>query len=111
MATGSHILYATLVESIIQVRADLTADLMEIISVISKMDTFEEDREKIHQLIGLPYKAGLQYHDMEEITGSKLSTEDWTKLFFKNVTLETKDKLRKIYKYDFEMYNYDSFKY
>ena len=75
------------------------------------METFEEDREAIHQLIGLPYKKGGQYHDMKEITKSKYSTQEWTKLLFENITFETKQQLRAIYKYDFEMFDYDPFMY
>ena len=75
------------------------------------METFEEDRKHIHQLIGLPYKASGQYHDIKEITESEYSTQDWTKILFKNLSLEIKHQLREIYKYDFEMFDYNPFLY
>ena len=75
------------------------------------MESFEEDRSGIHSLIGLPYKGKLHYHDKKTLSKSKLSTADWTKLYFKNVTLKTKQKIRDIYKYDFELYDYDKFIY
>ena len=71
------------------------------------METYEEDREKIHQMIGLPYKKGKHENNMKEIVGSNYSTQDWTKLLFKNISLETKDQLRTLYKYDFEMFDYN----
>ena len=75
------------------------------------METFEEDRKNIHKLIGLPYKKGGQYHDMKEITESRYSTQDWTKILFKNISQEIKQELRAIYKYDFEMFDYNPFLY
>ena len=75
------------------------------------MESFEEDRSGLHSLIGLPYKGKLHYHELKTLSESALSTADWTTSFFKNVTLETKQKLREIYKYDFELYDYDQFMY
>ena len=71
------------------------------------MESFEEDREKIHQLIGLPYLKEGDFNDSNNKTESKLSTKDWTKLLFENVTQETKEKIKDIFKHDFEMYSYD----
>ena len=75
------------------------------------MESYEDDRAHMHALIGLPYKGELHYLDMKEIHGSELTTADWTKLLFTNVTEETKQKLREILKYDFEIYDYDPFLY
>jgi len=80
-------------------------------SVISKFESFEEDRSGLHSMIGLPYKGKEHYHDEKTLSESAMSTADWTKQFFSNVTLETKQKLREIYKYDFELYDYDQFLY
>ena len=75
------------------------------------METYESDRAKIHELIGLPYKKGGHYHDVQKITKSTHSTEDWTKLLFEKVSMDTKQQLRAIYKYDFEMFDYNPFLY
>ena len=75
------------------------------------METFEEDREKIHELIGLPYKKRGHYHDIKKLGKSNYSTQDWTTKLFEDVMPETKEKLRAIYKYDFEMFDYNPFLY
>ena len=48
------------------------------------METFEADRQAIHELVGLPYKTAGGFHDMKEISGSEYSTQDWTRILFKN---------------------------
>ena len=73
------------------------------------MESFEEDRLHIHELIGLPYKTEGHFHDMKDIQKSKYSTQDWTEIYFRNVTKEMKQELRAIYKYDFELFDYDPF--
>ena len=75
------------------------------------METYEEDRENIHNMIGLPYKKVRQFHDMKDITEAKNTTQDWTRMFFEKLSPKTKQQLRDIYKYDFEMFDYDKFLY
>ena len=73
------------------------------------MNTFENDRAGLHSLVGLPFITGEHY--MKGNTKQTCTTSDWTKRFFENITEETKKKLREVFKYDFEMYDYDAFKY
>ena len=65
----------------------------------------------IHKMIGLPYKDTGHYHDLTKILNTTKSTEDWTKSLFENVSMEVKQQLQDIYKYDFEMFEYDPFLY
>ena len=62
--------------------------------------------------MGLPYhgQAG-HYHDITKLLNSTKSTEEWTQDMFSEVSDETKKQLRDIYKYDFEMFDYDPFLY
>jgi hypothetical protein len=82
-----------------------------LFSVIVKVETFNEDRMGIHKLVGLPYKDTGHYHDLTKILNTTKSTEDWTKSLFENVSMEVKQQLQDIYKYDFEMFEYDPFLY
>ena len=75
------------------------------------METFEADRQAIHELVGLPYKTAGGFHDMKEISGSEYSTQDWTRILFKNITQKIKEKLLSVYASDFELFGYNQFLY
>ena len=82
-------------------------------SVICKVETFEADKAGLHALIGLPYKeeAQVHYNSIVNLLNSTVSTEDSTKKMFQDISEDTKKILRHIYKYDFQMFDYDPLMY
>ena len=86
----------------------------DLFPVISKVETFAPDKAGIHGLVGLPdNKDGDEghFHNLTKLLNSSDSTEDWSKQLFRDISEETKQKLREIYKYDFEMFDYDPYLY
>jgi len=71
-------------------------------TVISKMETFAEDQEKLHEMLNLPFKA--QSKNVRKST--ELSTKDLAKLYFEDIPVEVKRKLENIYELDFELFDY-----
>ena len=73
------------------------------------METFEEDRRVLHRMIGLPYTpSNGGFNTIKDVNKkSSFSTQQWTTHYFKNISLEAKQKLVSIYRYDFELFGYD----
>jgi len=85
-------------------------------TVISKMETFDQDREQILRRAGvdLPDEKTEHMNKVETYTNvnpDKLSTTDWIKKYFAELDEEDKVRLREIYKLDLELFNYDPFLY
>merc|ERR1712059_126727 len=75
-------------------------------TVISKMETFAEDRWRVHQMLGwgkLNQEGGRTWWN---IAGGEKTT-NLTREWFQNVSEMIKEKLRSIYKLDFELFDYD----
>ena len=73
-------------------------------TVISKTETFNEDREKILEMVG---EKGEDYNEQRHVhTGDQ--TQELTKQFFANISSSVKLKLLNLYKYDFELFGYDT---
>ena len=70
------------------------------------METFEEDRREILTLAGLKYEKK-KSNSHQEILKTKLSTKELTRNYFKKLPSDVTEKLKILYKYDFEMFNYD----
>ena len=66
------------------------------------MGTFSEDQEKLHEMLNLTFKA----ESKNARNQTELSTRDLAKLYFEDVPVEVKTKLEKIYKLDFELFDY-----
>ena len=75
-------------------------------SVVSKMETFNEDKSRIMEILG-------QENEQEKrirVSGGD-GIQDWTKILFKNITENDKIALVDLYKYDFMMFHYDPYLY
>jgi hypothetical protein len=70
------------------------------------METYDEDRREILNLVGLDYEDK-KTNSHDEIHETKLSTEDLTRNYFKTLPKDIFKKLKIIYKYDFELFGYD----
>ena len=71
--------------------------------VISKTETFDEDRSRILEMIGLQEEkkpVRLHVHGGDQIG-------DLTKMYFRNTSQEVKTQLLDLYKYEFALFNYD----
>ena len=65
------------------------------------METFDEDKKRILELLGLEVvEKRLNIHGGNDIV-------NLTKQFFQNVTEDVKAALVDLYKYDFAMFDYD----
>ena len=72
-------------------------------SVVSKMETFNQDKERILELVGLEDKQRgqrLYVHGGDDI-------QNITRQLFKDISPQHKNDLLNIYKYDFEMFDYN----
>ena len=72
----------------------------------SKMETFDEDRSRILEILELKNK---KVEKMNVKGGNK--TIDLTQKYFTNISTVLKTKLLDLYKYDFALFNYDKYKY
>ena len=72
--------------------------------VISKNKTFDEDRNKILKMIGVDEERRVER--MHVHAGNKI--HDVTKKRFETIPKEVKEKLIKVYQYEFAMFNYDT---
>ena len=73
-------------------------------TVISKTESFEEDKIRILRMVG---ERGEEKEEKLHVhTGSKI--QDVTKKLFQNVSEEVKEKLLKVYKYEFALFDYDA---
>ena len=70
--------------------------------VISKMETFQDDRSHILQMLGVADEQ------LRMNTHGGFKTTDLTKHYFKNISMKVKEKLLEIYKDDFGLFNYDT---
>ena len=70
------------------------------------METYEEDRKEILNLVGLKFEEK-KSNSHDKIHDKKSSTKDLTKSYFKTLSMEVKENLMILYKYDFELFDYD----
>ena len=70
--------------------------------VISTMETFDMDRRVILEMAGLPLGTGDNH-----IHVSKEKSKDLIKSYFQNVSTDILRNVEHLYKYDFEMFDYD----
>ena len=69
-------------------------------AVISKAETFEEDK----RFIGL--MAGIQFEDIQKHKSSGGGTKELAQKYFELLDRKTVDQLFEFYKVDFEMFGY-----
>ena len=72
-------------------------------ALVSKMETFEEDKERILEILGV--KARKKGQRLNIHAGNKVQHQ--TRQLFKNISVQNKAALYGIYKYDFQMFEYD----
>ena len=73
-------------------------------TVISKTESFEEDKKRILRMVG---ERGEEEEEMLHVhAGSNI--QNVTKEYFQNVSEEVKEKLLKVYKYEFALFDYDT---
>ena len=75
--------------------------------VISKMETFDEDRGRILKMLGVEDEKKdirLRVHGGNQI-------QNMTMEYFKNIPKEVKNELLELYQYEFDMFNYDKYMY
>ena len=70
------------------------------------METFEEDPNEILKLVGMKYED-----KRSNAQPLRLSTEELTRKYFKKLPQNIIDNLVEIYKYDFELFDYDPYEY
>ena len=70
------------------------------------METFEEDQEKIHEMINLPFTA-VRKHSLQDRDTKSPTTKELTKILFEDIPDQVKEKLEEIFKLDFEMFDYN----
>lgn len=76
-------------------------------TVISKMETYSEDKGRFLEMLGITEmikEERLHVHGGESI-------QDKTKFLFKDIKEEVRVKVKEVYKYDLEMFDYDPNKY
>ena len=76
-------------------------------NVISKTETFDEDRRRILGMLGVEEKEEVvrrHVHGGDHI-------QQMTKKFFNKISQQVKTKLLHLYKYEFAMFNYDTHLY
>eukprot|EP00092_Neocalanus_flemingeri_P078761 GFUD01098025.1.p1 GENE.GFUD01098025.1~~GFUD01098025.1.p1 ORF type:complete len:108 (+),score=30.00 GFUD01098025.1:38-325(+) len=72
--------------------------------VISKTETFDEDRSRILEKLGVEDEKKVDR--MHIHAGSEI--QEMTKKFFENITEEVKSELLYLYQYEFAMFNYET---
>jgi len=75
-------------------------------SVISKMETFSEDRWRVHEMLGLDHLNQGEKRMAWNVSGGSKTT-NLTSVEFRKVPVEVKNKLRSIYQLDFQLFDYD----
>ena len=68
------------------------------------METFEEDKQKIHEMIGLPYTP---VHRNARILDQHQSSRELAMMYFEDVSGEVKRNVERIYKLDLELFGYN----
>ena len=72
--------------------------------VISKTETFDEDRRRILEMVGLEgEEEGVRLH-----IHSGYQIHQITRKFFRNISQNVKTELLNLYKYEFAMFSYDT---
>ena len=71
--------------------------------VISKTETFDEDKSRILGMLGVEEEGG----ERKNVHGGD-NIGDETRKCFKNITPEVKTELLELYKYEFAMFNYNT---
>lgn len=79
-------------------------------TVICKMETFTEDRRRVHSLLGLENLNQRTNRVQLNMHGGN-GTSDLTREEFDKVPEEVKNRLREIYYWDFKLFDYDPFLY
>ena len=69
-------------------------------AVISKAETFEEDKRFIGEM------AGVQFEDIQAHKSSGGGTKELARKHFEQLDVQTVDQLYEFYKVDFEMFGY-----
>ena len=72
--------------------------------VISKMETFDEDRNQILDMVGL---EGKKEDEKLNVHGGD-KTSDLTRKYFKNISQKLKKKLLDLYKHEFALFAYQT---
>ena len=72
-------------------------------TVISKMETYTEDKKRFLKMVGIEERMK---EDRIHVTAGE-SIKDKTKAMFKNIRKEDSEALKELYKYDFELFDYD----
>ena len=76
-------------------------------TVISKTETFQEDKSRILRMVGQGKGEGEGEEERIHVHAGSM-IQNVTKKHFENVSNEVKSKLIEVFKYEFEMFNYDS---
>ena len=71
--------------------------------IISKTETFSEDRAKIRQVLGLEKEEKTK--ELHSHSGNNI--QNLTRELFRNISKMDKTEIKHIYQYDFEMFEYD----
>jgi len=72
-------------------------------TVISKMETFDEDKERMLELVGLKASNRGERLNIHGGDGTQNKTREW----FNTISKENKTALADIFKYDFQMFHYN----
>ena len=76
-------------------------------TVISKMETYSEDKDRFLKMVGI--KEDIREEKLHVHAGE--SIQDKTKSYFKEIKEKDREALKKLYKYDLELFNYDPHAY
>ena len=76
-------------------------------TVISKMETYSEDKARFLKMVGI--KEDIREEKLHVHAGE--SIQDKTKSYFKEIKEKDCEALKKLYKYDLELFNYDPHAY
>ena len=72
-------------------------------TVISKMETYNEDKERFLKMVGIEEE---KKEERIHVTSGE-SIQNTTKNMFEKIRKEDREALKELYKYDFEMFDYD----
>ena len=72
-------------------------------TVISKMETYSEDKARFLKMVGI--KEDIREERMNVRGGE--SIQDKTKSLFKQINKKDLESLKRLYKYDLELFDYD----
>ena len=75
-------------------------------TVISKMETLDEDREMILRMVGAENVVSESKNIHNKVVGKNIEEE--TKVLFSELTREEGEALADIFKYDLEMFGYET---